>query len=376
MMIRPQTLSLGFAPVLFAFLVLENPLGAFLASFGITWCHLNFLWFPLLILCCTTVAQLVAEKKSVLRSSLAVILGTASGWILRPNPIGALRLLRVQIIEESLVRNRHIPLRFSVENFPLPPSVVFGNFGVLLAVCATAIIILALRMGALRSVPPRRRVVLAGSAILAITFFLLSVFVAGRLYCFWAEFGVLSFAAAVNFLLRRQHAQVAVRVAAALLIVMLVYTNYTIFGTSTWKAAYARPDALQGVAEWLKGNSNAGDVVFNVTWSDFSPLFFWNRKNYYVAGLDPIFQYSYSPELYWEHHFLASGEAVRRTCDHPPCAEGTKDVADVLVRDFDARYILLNKKTYPALDSFMRDDHLHFTRVFDDGAEVIFLVRH
>ena len=157
---------------------------------------------------------------------------------------------------------------------------------------------------------------------------------------------------------------------------MLVYTNYTIFGTSTWKAAYARPDALQGVAEWLKGNSNAGDVVFNVTWSDFSPLFFWNRKNYYVAGLDPIFQYSYSPELYWEHHFLASGEAVRRTCDHPPCAEGTKDVADVLVRDFDARYILLNKKTYPALDSFMRDDHLHFTRVFDDGAEVIFLVRH
>ncbi len=51
-------------------------------------------------------------------------------------------------------------------------------------------------------------------------------------------------------------------------------------------------------ATWLADNSNDGDIVFHSSWDESPILFYFNSKNYYIAGLDPTFTYEYDKELY------------------------------------------------------------------------------
>src|SRR5262249_20891210 len=67
-----------------------------------------------------------------------------------------------------------------------------------------------------------------------------------------------------------------------------------------------RPAEFQAVGEWLAQHAQPGEIVFNLHWDRFGDLFFWNPSNYYVNGMDPIFEYAYDPHLYWKTHYLAN----------------------------------------------------------------------
>ena len=71
------------------------------------------------------------------------------------------------------------------------------------------------------------------------------------------------------------------------------------------------PYRFQAAAAAIAEDSQPGDIVYNVDWGYFPELFFWNTKNYYVSGLDPIFLYAYNPNLYWEAHHLQAGDSGR-----------------------------------------------------------------
>ena len=58
-------------------------------------------------------------------------------------------------------------------------------------------------------------------------------------------------------------------------------------GPARWRGGAV--DRLRPVAEAVMRASQPGDIVYNVDWADFPELFFWNAKNRYVSGLDPIF---------------------------------------------------------------------------------------
>ena len=73
-----------------------------------------------------------------------------------------------------------------------------------------------------------------------------------------------------------------------------------------WDVNQAEP-----AARWLGANSNPGDVVFNFRWSYFPELFFWNTKNVYTSGMDPIFQYAFDPQLYLSGLKIAARPALR-----------------------------------------------------------------
>ncbi|MFA6534227.1 MAG: hypothetical protein WCT37_03575 [Patescibacteria group bacterium] len=62
-----------------------------------------------------------------------------------------------------------------------------------------------------------------------------------------------------------------------------------------------------GAAEWLKENTAAGSLIFHSDWDDFPPLFYYNDRNYYIAGLDPTFLYQENPEQYRRFEELTSG---------------------------------------------------------------------
>ena len=55
-------------------------------------------------------------------ASAAVVAGTLAGFLLRPNPLGALRLVWIQLGLYVEVKRRGLPLPFGLELQPLSPT--------------------------------------------------------------------------------------------------------------------------------------------------------------------------------------------------------------------------------------------------------------
>lgn len=63
--------------------------------------------------------------------------------------------------------------------------------------------------------------------------------------------------------------------------------------------------AVRAAMDYLKTNSEPGDVVFTDDWDIFPVFFYYNSHNYYIVGLDPKFTQERQPEL-WERYVKVS----------------------------------------------------------------------
>ena len=63
--------------------------------------------------------------------------------------------------------------------------------------------------------------------------------------------------------------------------------------------------AVRAAMDYLKANSQPGDVVFTDDWDIFPVFFYHNSHNYYIVGLDPKFTQERRPEL-WERYVKIS----------------------------------------------------------------------
>jgi hypothetical protein len=73
--------------------------------------------------------------------------------------------------------------------------------------------------------------------------------------------------------------------------------------------------------------------------------------------MDPIFQYAYRPELYWEGYHLLKYRAGQSTCGAAACDEAnSKEIYDALKKDFQARYLFLLKPEDLPLYYFLLSD--------------------
>src|SRR5205823_6166585 len=220
------------------------------------------------------------------------------GWLLRPNPLGAARLLYIQLIELLFAKWRGVPILFGNENLPLDSAVFQRNFVPLAVLWAVAGAVLIGRTmsgsGAGELKNPDRRVLLWASFLLSIAFFLVAFVVGRRTYSWWAEFGIILIATVYTHVApsTRRHGAKTVETAAICAIVgVLVFVAFdsTTKTSDSFSHSGIPPDRLKTAGQWLEEHSQAGDIVFNVRWFEFSPLFFWNQKSFYVGGLDPIF---------------------------------------------------------------------------------------
>jgi hypothetical protein len=160
---------------------------------------------------------------------------------------------------------------------------------------------------------------------------------------------------------------------SAIVLVGLMCTNsiptFKAYMGNAWKL-----DDLKEVSLWLKANTQPGEIVFNVRWDSFHGLFFWNHSNYYINGMDPVFQYAYNENLYWKGHFLATDKADKLTCGKIRCtAEEAEDTHTALVRDFKASYLMLKLSQNPKLYFYLVKDE-KFPLVFDNEKEAIFKI--
>ncbi|MBI2052056.1 MAG: hypothetical protein HYT38_00040, partial [Candidatus Sungbacteria bacterium] len=103
-------------------------------------------------------------------------------------------------------------------------------------------------------------------------------------------------------------------------------------------------------------------------------LMFWNRQNYYINGMDPIFQYTYSQSLYWKNHFMLADTGYTHTCGLIKCLkEEIEPVGLVLARDFGASYVVLKKDRNPKTYFYWARDKT-LPLVFDGAKDAVFRV--
>ncbi len=395
LMVRPQIISLPLSALLFSLLIRRSEITdgpefshatagltpIFLTSFGIAWFHLNFVWLPVVITCVVVVVRLIVEKKMDLAGTMAIMGGLILGWLARPRAVDAARLLYIQTVEPILAKHMGNSLLWGNENLPLNPIVLTRNFIPFILLWIAAISIAAwMAMKRVRAGSPSKYVLMWSSLALSVGSFFLTMFVARRSYDLWTMFGTLFIAAVYAYLFplfswRREKTARNVAMLAILgTFTFMAFDSVSKTTVSMDRFAYP-PDMLKEVASWVKKNSQPGDVVFNLHWSHFSPLFFWNQQNYYVGALDPIFQYAYNPSLYWKFHHLSADQAAEQTCGAMVCAPETlEDTYAVLVRDFKAKYLLLSKLQNPLVYDFLENDS-RFENKFETGREAVFLIK-
>ena len=112
---------------------------------------------------------------------------------------------------------------------------------------------------------------------------------------------------------------------------------------------------MKKAAEWLAANTEEKSIIFNLDWSDFPPLFFYNNINYYCFGLDPTFTYYFDKDLYEKWRGVSKKEV---------------DIYSTVKNDFHSDYIVTNNKFKTANDGMEGD--VRFEKVFDSEYSQIF----
>jgi hypothetical protein len=131
----------------------------------------------------------------------------------------------------------------------------------------------------------------------------------------------------------------------------------------------AQPDTLYlAAAQWLVANSTQGEIVFNTQWDQFPQLFYWDKKNYYIIGMDPTFMYLHSPDLYGKWRLVSDDRS----------GSGSNDTIYAVVKnDFRASYIFVENRRNPQLNQYLSSAGQadHFREAYRDDAVTIYRVQ-
>ncbi|MBM4183532.1 MAG: hypothetical protein FJ207_04805 [Gemmatimonadetes bacterium] len=364
-MLRPHMLSLAACLLLLSVLVRGRWWQATLLATGIAWMHLSLAWAPLAVAGAYAFVRAVERALGVPRdpagvppiAALATVtLGVTAGWLLRPHPIETGALAGVQIIRLLAEKSTQEPLTFAVELYPLSVVELARSSWLFLAVWlgAVALAVRACVKGAFDDAP-RERTLLVSALLVSLAFLLLTLFSARRAMEYWVAFGAL----ALPFLWARMAPLAGGRAVRAG--VALVIAGH--LGWGAWRHGLnvdlvaSRPDTMAEVARFLEANTAPGDVVFHGKWDNFGPLFAHNRSNRYLGGMDPIFQFSHDPRLYWEFFYISADINVAWTCDAFPCASGgATDTHRVLTDHFGTRWVVVEPNRNPRFALYLLND--------------------
>lgn len=379
-MLRPHPLSLGLSLLLFAFLTSRPPtsenkglLPIFLVSAVFSWIHLSLSWLPVLILLIVLLLE-VLQKQGIDWKKMAVVFGgLLLGWLIRPNPLGALKIAYIQVAQLLIEKQGDLPLRFGNE---LKPFVLENFVDQLIPITVLLVTGVAILIWKRNLLSVEKRGAVFGSLILTAIFCLLTFGVARRSNEIFMGFGIIFLALIFTYLWpsvakKSWQYSLIILIAIAAFAVMPIKNIYRF---DTYVTNAFEINRFKELSEWLTNNSQSQKIVFNIHWDRFAELFFWNQKNYYINGMDPIFQYAFRPDLYWKTHFFAIDAATRFTCGMIRCtAEEVENTPLVLKRDFQASYLMVEKRRSPKFYQYL-ETAPEFQKVFDNDTEALFKV--
>jgi hypothetical protein len=91
----------------------------FWVTLASTFLHLNFFFVSFLVVGVFTLIKIFTEKLLPWRECIALLGGVLAGWILRPNPMGAARILYTQLFQLTIEKIGGSPLDLAAEMSPL-----------------------------------------------------------------------------------------------------------------------------------------------------------------------------------------------------------------------------------------------------------------
>lgn len=389
-MLRPHNLSFSLSVLIFSFTVIGGAGTILILSALVAWLHLALVWLPFLVVLTTILAKKMQGQQFEWKKILAVSGGIILGWLLRPHPWGAAKIVYVQVVDFLIIKLNKIPLQFGRELKSLGLSDFNQQLLPTLLVLIPAVIFFFSYLNKKISRLPKDQnflTILGSSLSVTAVFFFLTIFVARRGYDSFLGYSVITIGlittAYINFkdhlysqnknYSRHPKNTQTIVVALALAVIMIMSANalplFKHYNAQAWSPQY-----LKEVSLWLRDNTQPGDIVFNTRWDYFAPLFFWNQKNYYINGMDPLFQYKYNSSLYWKTHFLAIDAADKYTCGKIKCTkEEIEETHRVLVNDFHAKYLMLRQAQNPKLYFYLIRDK-KFPLVFENKNEAVFKI--
>lgn len=376
-MTRPHNLTLALALIVFALVLTGGKRSAFLIlGFFSSFLHIALGWLPIFITLASNLILKARRETIQWKNLIYLAAGSIIGVLARPNPLGAIKLAYIQVVQIMAVKFQNIPLTFGRELRPPTLDMFLRNTPPVVLILLAGLILY--RMIGRKSIQSEssalKNIFLSALAISAI-FFLVTVFTARRSYDIFISFGLVAVAAILTLYLSESTPKRKNRVLSVLIIVIGLaglnsVTLFKKYNDGAWIPTHLKESSL-----WLKENSKPGEIVFHTNWDQFGALFFWNQNNYYINGMDPIFQYAYNDSLYWKNHFMFTTDlAYDQTCGKIRCtAEEAEDTAKVLANDFKASYVVLRKAQNPKTYFFWLKEKT-FPLVFETKGEAIFEV--
>lgn len=363
-MARPQLLSITLSLALLSVLMQGSPWASFALSVAIPWAHLSFFWLPLVVALVATLTSRTIEKRWPWRRLAWVFLGVAVGSLLRPHPLGALKLGYLQVVQLMLARHQ-AQLRGAWELDPLLPSALYG-FSPLFWMTAGTLLLVTLVLLVVRPrwFADQARPLLWASLGLSSLFLFMTVRLAARGLDPWAPFALLSLALGTTALLRTPEGQwrLTPLLRGTLLLGGIALTAGLAAQSLSWNdrlapAAHVFPTRLQPAADWLRKTTQPDQIVFNPDTDSYGELAFWGAENRFINGMDPFFLYAFDPRRYWQTAHFLKASRPGWTSDAPELTpDNAEDAISVLTRDFGASYLLVRKRFAPALYDYARQE--------------------
>lgn len=373
-MTRPHGITLGLSLLIFSFVIKGQPWPILVASALVSFIHLSLSWIPILIILIITLTRKIQRLPAEWTKTWAAVLGLILGLAARPHPLGAVKLAYIQVVKFLFVKINNIPLYFGRELTGLEAYGFVQNV-------LPALIILGLSFFLyIRCVKKQnaadaknKKTTLISGTILITMFLIATMTVARRGYDILVGHTLMASSVMITAYLNSKPHHKKIILSAAIVLIGLMCANsiptFKTYMSNAWK-----PDDLKEVSLWLKENTKPGEIVFNTRWDNFHALFFWDPNNYYINGMDPLFEYAYNENLYWKGHFLATDKADKLTCGKIRCtAQEAEDTHTVLVNDFKASYLMLKQSQNPKLYFYLARDG-KFPLVFDNGQEAVFKI--
>lgn len=141
---------------------------------------------------------------------------------------------------------------------------------------------------------------------------------------------------------------------------------------------------------WLKDNTNKGDIIFNTDFGQFNRLFFYDSWNRYIVGIEPKNLYEYSEDYYWLWHNISlygiaengeNGKIMMEDMTKGKSEEeiekimvvNSKKIASVIKNKFQSQYIFFNGE--PFLKKELEKNKDEFELAYEDKEYNIFIYR-
>ncbi len=338
-MLRVQAISLALL-IFMCFLYMERRL------ILIYFASIIFVWlydaFPLLLTLAFifAISKRLIDEKWDLSPLIFTLLGVLTGMVLNPYFPENMTSLFYNIWRTIFFNVKGIEL--GGEWNPYDTWSLFKN--------STPVFIVF--FGTILSLPLIKKIKSEEFAALCLSIiFLILTLKARRFIEYWPAFAFLSAGLVIG---RRAN----LKLQAGLMILVLPFFIFNMKNGIAETKATINPKIYEGSSKWLLKNSSPQDIVFNADWDDFPFLFFYNTKNYYIVGLDPMYLYSFDSEKSRLYKAITRGRV--------------NNPSRFILKDYGARYVFLDRAHQKLLKKLMADSGAK--KVFEDKGGYVFEV--